>query len=150
MNIQKVKQGSKITLYNGIYMILFGIVWIFTIKLNMKSSFTAISSIWQLFEKYNPQIANLFIYLNVIIAIFLVAMGIVIIYLSYFIMKRKEKMTWVVMFLAGIIGWGGLLVISFLIKNKLIFSLTFLGWLSFVIGMFLPIKYYLEKDYREY
>ena len=150
MNIQVVKQGSKITLYNGIYMILFGIFYIVFVKFNMKSNFQAVSGIWKLFEKYNPQIATMFILLNIIIGIFMISMGIIVIYMSYFILKRKEKMTWVVLFLSGIIGWAGLLMASILIKNPTLIVLSAIGWVSFVIGMVLPIKYYLEKGYREY
>ena len=145
-----VKQGSKITLYNGIYMILFGIFYIFFVRFNMKSNFQAISGIWKLFEKYNPQIATMFILLNIIIGIFMISMGIIVIYMSYFIIKRKEKMAWVILFLSGIIGWAGLLTASILIKNILLITLSAIGWLSFIIGMILPIKYYLEKGYREY
>jgi len=80
----------------------------------------------------------------------MISMGIIVIYMSYFILKRKEKMTWVVLFLAGIIGWAGLLMASILIKNPTLIVLSAIGWISFVIGMVLPIKYYLEKGYREY
>jgi hypothetical protein len=71
-------------------------------------------------------------------------------YLSDFIIKRKDKMTWVVLFLSGIINWGGLVVISFLFKNTALIILSLIGWISFVFGMVLPIRYYLEKNYREY
>jgi len=150
MNIQRVKQGSKLTLYNGIYMILLGIFYSVFFKYIMKSNFQAVDSIWRLFEKYNPKIANLFFYYNIIIGIFLISLGIIIIYVSYFIYKRKDKASWVILFLSGIIGWGGLLVVSILIKNLLLIILSTIGWGIFIIGMLLPIKYYLEKGYREY
>ena len=34
--------------------------------------------------------------------------------------------------------------------NILLIILTAIGWLTFIFGMLLPIKYYLEKSYREY
>lgn len=71
-------------------------------------------------------------------------------YLSDFIFKRKEKTTWVVLFISGIISWGGLVIISFLFKNKLLIILSFIGWGLFIIGMLLPISYYVSKGYREY
>ena len=71
-------------------------------------------------------------------------------YLSDFIIKRKDKMTWVVLFLSGLISWVGLLTISILFKNWVLIVLSFIGWLDFVVGMVLPIKYYLEKNYKEY
>ena len=150
MNIRKVKQGAKITLYNGIYMILFGIFYIFFFKSNMKYNFNAISELWGFFSKFNPEISYLFFLFNVIIGLFLISTGIFTVYLSHFIMKRKEKMTWAVLFLSGLISWGGLLAISILFKNPVLIVLTFIGWFIFIIGMLLPIRYYLEKGYKEY
>ena len=150
MNIRRVKLGAKITLYNGIYMIFLGVFLIIFVKFNMKNNFNAISIIWKTFIKYNPTIAQLLFLFNTSIGILLISMGIIIIYLSYFIIKRKDKMTWVVLFLSGITSWAGLLVISILIKNFIIIGLIFVGWLSFVMGMLIPIKYYIEKSYREY
>ena len=150
MNIKRVKQGARITFYNGIYMILFGGFYIGFIKFNMTQSFNAISELWGFFTKFNPEISTLFLLFNTLIGFFLISTGITVIYLSDFIMKRKEKMTWVILFLSGIISWGGLFIISFLFKNQILIALSFIGWLSFIIGMLLPIKYYMEKSYREY
>ena len=150
MNIQRVKQGAKITLYNGIYMILFGIFQIFFAEYNMKNNFQAIDSIWSLFVKYNPKIYKLFILSNISIGILLISLGVFIAYLSYFIIKRKDKMAWVILFVSGIVSWIGLLIISFLFKNWTLIILSLIGWVMFVFGMVLPISYYIEKNYREY
>jgi hypothetical protein len=150
MNIQRVKQGAKITLYNGIYMILFGIFQIFFAEFNMKNNFQAIDSIWELFVKYNPKIYKLFILSNISIGILLISLGVFIAYLSYFIIKRKDKMAWVILFVSGIVGWIGLLIISFLFKNWTLIILSLIGWIMFIFGMVLPISYYIEKNYREY
>lgn len=150
MNIQRVKQGARIAFYNAIYMIILGIFIIFFIDFNMKSNFNSISQLWGFFEKYNSKISHMFVLLNVLTGIFLIALGIVNMYLSDFIIKRKEKMTWVVLFISGLVSWAGLLTVSILLENWYLIVLTFLGWLTFVIGMLLPIQYYLEKPYREY
>lgn len=150
MNIQRVKQGAKITLYNGIYMILFGIFHIFFAEFNMKNNFQAIDSIWRLFVKYNPKIYKLFILSNISIGILLISIGVFIAYLSYFIIKRKDKMAWVILFVSGIVSWIGLLIISVLFKNWILIVLSSIGWAMFVFGMVLPISYYIEKNYREY
>jgi hypothetical protein len=150
MNIQKVKQGAKITMFNGIYMMLFGIFYIFFAEFNMDSNFKAIDSIWRLFVKYNPRIYKLFILSNISIGILLISIGLFIAYLSYFIMKRKDKMAWVILFISGITSWVGLLIISFLFKNMILIGITLVGWVMFVFGMLIPINYYLEKNYREY
>ncbi len=150
MNIRKVKQGARITFLNGIYMALLGVFYIFFVRFNMKQNFNSIDQLWGFFAKFNPEITFLFFLFNIIIGIFLISNGITIMYLSDFIIKRKEKMTWVVLFLSQIISWGGLLILSILFKNIILIVLSFIGWISFIIGMVLPIRYYLQKKYREY
>jgi hypothetical protein len=150
MNIQRVKQGARITLYNGIYMILIGIFFILFARLNMKINFEGISQLWGFFTRYNTGIAFMIYILHISIGVLLISQGMLIIYLSDFIIKRKEKMTWVMLFLSGIISWAGILIASILLKNILLISLTSLGWITFLIGMIIPIKYYIEKNYKEY
>ena len=150
MNIQRVKLGAKITLYNGIYMILLGILEIFFLDYVMKQNFNAIDQLWGFFTRYNSDIAKIFNLQATIIGILLISQGIVIIFLSYFIIKRKDKMAWIILFLTGMISWAGLLIISILLKNLLLMGSMLLGWLSFIMGMLYPILYYLEKSYREY
>ena len=150
MNIQRVKLGAKITLYNGIYMILLGVLNIFFLNHVMKQNFNAIDQLWGFFTKYNSEIAGIFNLLTLVIGILLISQGIVIIFLSYFIIKRKDKMAWIILFLTGVMSWAGLLIISILLKNILLIILITLGWLTFVLGMLYPIQYYLEKSYREY
>jgi len=150
MNIQRVKQGAKITWYNGIFMILFGMFYAIFIKFNMKQNFNAINELWGFFSKFNPEITQLFTLFNILIGLFLISTGITIMHLSDFIIKRKDKMTWVILFVSGLIAWVGLMIISILFKNYILIALSILGWFSFVIGMLLPINYYLEKSYREY
>ena len=150
LNIQRVKQGAKITFYNGVYMILLGLIYIIFAKFNMSVNFDSISQLWGFFEKYNPKIANLFILFNFLIGFLIISMGIILIYLSDFIIRRKEKMTWIVLVLIGITGWGSLLIISILSKNIFQIILNFIGWVTFIIGMLLPIRYYLDRGYMEY
>ncbi|MFA5856950.1 MAG: hypothetical protein WC867_06325 [Candidatus Pacearchaeota archaeon] len=150
MNIQRVKQGAKITLYSGYYSIVLGFYFIFIFYYNMKLNFKAIDELWGFFSKYNPDIAYIFILFNILIGIQLIAAGIMIIYLSDFIIKRKDKMTWVMLFIIGLIEWAGLLTVSVLLKNWVLVGASLLGWIIFIIGMMLPLRYYLEKNYREY
>jgi hypothetical protein len=150
MNIRKVKQGAKITYYNGIYQIILGVYYILFFDFNIRRSFKAISELWGFFERYNSNIASLIYFLNILIGIFLISTGITTMYLSDFIIKRKEKMTWVVLFISGLVSWGGLVVISFFLKNYYFMGAVFLGWFTFIFGMLYPIRYYLEKGYREY
>jgi hypothetical protein len=150
MNIRKVKKGAKITFYNGIYMILFGVFYVIFVRFNMKQNFDAIKELWGFFSKFNPEITLLFYLFNILIGLFLISTGINIMHLSDFIIKRKDKMTWVILFVSGLISWSGLSIISWLFKNKILMSLSLVGLITFIFGMILPIKYYLEKSYKEY
>jgi len=150
MNIQRVKQGAKITYYNGVYMILLGIYLITFFDFNMKRNFNAIEQLWGFFSRYDADISYIFYLFNITIGILLISQGILIIYLSDFIIKRKDKMTWVILFVSGITTWAGLLTITILLQNIILISIVFIGWLIFVVGMLIPIQYYLQKSYKEY
>jgi hypothetical protein len=150
MNIKRVKQGAKITLASGIYTILLGIYYISFMKFNMRINFENTKQVWGFFLKYDSDVSHLFFLFNIILGIALISIGIHIIYLSYIVLIRKEKITWVILFLSGIISWTGLLIISILFQNIVQIILSFIGWLVFIIGMILPISYYIEKPYKEY
>ncbi|MFA5258881.1 MAG: hypothetical protein WC979_05935 [Candidatus Pacearchaeota archaeon] len=150
MNIQRVKQGAKITFYTGVYMIVLGIFFIFFIDLNMRYAFSSTTKLWGFFLKYNWDVSYLFYLFNILTGILLISNGITISYLSDFIMKRKEKITWVMLFIIGITSWAGLLTVSVLFQSIILIALSFIGWLVFIIGMLIPISYYIEKPYREY
>jgi uncharacterized phage infection (PIP) family protein YhgE len=150
MNIQRVKQGAKITFYTGVYMIVLGIFFMFFIDLNMRYIFGSTTKLWGFFLKYNWDISYLFYLFNILIGVLLISNGLTISYLSDFIMKRKEKITWVMLFIIGITSWAGLLTVSILFQSIILIILSFIGWLVFIIGMLIPISYYIEKPYREY
>ncbi len=150
MNIQRVKQGAKIAYYNGFYMILLGVLYIIFINFNMNIIFGNFYQLWGFFTKYNSNIAFLFYLFNIQIGIFLISQGISFVYLSEYIIRRKEKITWVILFISGLVTWGGLLTISVFLKNIFLIAASFFGWLTFLVGMLLPVQYYLEKNYREY
>jgi len=146
MNIQRVKQGAKITFYNGLYMVFVGIYFIIFIDFNMKLNFNSIYQLWTFFWRYNSKISYMFYLFNLILGISLISNGIFISYISNLIIRRKEKITWVILFVAGILTWAGLLIVSFLFKNILLIILSFIGWIFFIFGMIFPIKYYLQRE----
>jgi len=150
MNIQRVKQGARITYANGIYMMFLGLFLIFFDNMNMKTNFTAINQLWGFFSKFNAEIASLFILFHILIGTLLFSSGIIFLYLSDYIIKRKEKMTWVMLFIIGIIDWVALLIVAVVLGNTILIVLTAIGWAMFIFGMLLPINYYLQKSYREY
>jgi hypothetical protein len=148
--VQNIKRGSRITLINGIYAIILGILYSSLYRFIIKTNFHSIDAIWQVFSKYNPDISALFIKLLIIKGLFIISIGIMIIYLSSYIIKKKDKSAWFVLFLIGLIFWGSLLTVEILDKNVYTIVLSGIGWLMFIIGMLLPIKYYLERDYEDY
>ena len=150
MNIQRVKQGAKITLYNEIYATLLGLFFLIFMKLNMRLNFDSITQLWGFFAKYNTNVAQIFYLFNALVGLLLISNGLTVIFLSFFIIKRKDKMAWIILFLSGITMWAGMLIISFFLWNFLLISLSLIGWLMFILGMLLPIKYYIEKPYKEY
>ena len=150
MNIQRIKQGARINYYNGIYMIIFGIFYAVFVGFNIKFNFNSVSELWGFFSMFNPEVTHLFYYFNILIGLFLISTGIVIMHLADFICKRKEKMTWMILFFSGAVSWGGLFVISILLRNWILIILSSVGVGMFLMGIFLPIKYYLGKRVRTY
>jgi len=148
--VKSIRLGSKITLFNGIYAILLGVFYLSLFPWIMKEKFNAIDKIWSIFNKYNPEISGLYLKISILSSVFIIALGICIIYLSYFILKRKDKTAWIILFVVGIILWPCLLLVDIFDKNIFFIVLSFIGWLSFIIGMLIPIKYYVQKGYNEY
>jgi len=148
--VKSIKFGSKITIYNGIYAILLGIFYISLFPWVMKEKFSSIDKIWTIFDKYNPEISGLYIQNSILSSILIIALGICIIYLSYFILRRKDKTAWIILFVIGITLWPSILLMDILNKHLFFIILSFIGWATFIIGMLIPIKYYFQKGYNEY
>lgn len=148
--LETIKRGARITYLNGVYAIVIGALYLAFMKFILKTDFKSLDVIWQVFAKYNPGINNLFYNFIILKGVFIICIGIAILYLSSNILKRKEKGTWISLFLIGIIFWSILLTIEIMNKNLYAIIATFIGWLMFIIGMLLPIRYYVDRDYTEY
>ncbi len=147
MRVRIIRLGSIITLYNGIYAILYGIILILFKSIIMAEYFTKIPATWGIFKRSFPYRAQIYSSLLTMHGFLLISFGIFIIYMSYFILKRKDKLAWVILFLSGILSWASLFLINVFTGSWILRSLSFIGWVSFVIGMVFPIKYYLGKNY---
>lgn len=148
--VENIKLGSKITFFNGIYAVLLGILYIAFYPWILNENFKAINKIWQLFYKYNPEISFLYVMSIILKGVLIISLGIAIIYLSNFIIKRKDRPAWIILFIIGIIFWPALLIIEALTKNIYTIIAAFIGWLTFIMGMLIPIRYYLQRSYSEY
>jgi len=148
--LEKIKRGSWITLINGIYTVLFGILYMALMMFILKINFHRIDIVWQVFVKYNPAINFMIVRLMILKSIFIIAIGIIITYLSNYILRKKEKPAWVILFIVGIIFWPALLTMEFLEGNIYTGVAAFIGWISFIIGMLIPIRYYTQREYDEY
>jgi len=150
MKVKLIRYGSLISLYNGIYAIAYGVLIFLFSKVFIAEYFRNAPVRWFFFSKTFPYNAKLYSYLLIINAFFIISLGIFIIYLSYFILKRKDKLAWVILFTAGILSWAGLFIMNILLKNWVLMALSFIGWVSFAVGMVLPINYYIRKEYPEF
>ena len=148
--VENIKRGSKITLFNGIYTIILAIVYLSTLRIIAKMNFKVINVVWQVFDKYNPTITFLFIKLMILKSIFMLIFGIIIIAFSIYLMRRKDKTAWVILFFTGLLFWASLLTLDIMDKNPYTITASFIGWLMFIIGMLIPIRYYLEREYTDY
>jgi hypothetical protein len=147
MKLKLIRLGSLITLYNGIYAIILGFFMVIFSRFLIQKYFEPFPEIWEILVK--KWISDLSQYHLILIyaGFLLVSFGIFIVYLSLFIMKRKDNLAWAVLFFGGIIGWASIFIVNILAKNFIMILLSFIGWASFIIGMVIPIKYYLQKGY---
>jgi len=148
--VEDIKIGSRITFWNGIYAIFLGALYLIFIKILLKMNFRVIDVVWQVFAKYNPGINALLFRLIIFKAILIIIFGAVIILLSLYILRKKDKTAWAVLFFLGLIFWASLLAMEIFNKNIYTIIVCFVGLLSFIIGMLLPIRYYLERRYEDY
>lgn len=143
--IENIKLGALITKINGIYAILLGIAYIAFFEMMIQEVFKTIGDSWGFFDRYNPIIGFLIHKQVILIGLLVIAMGICIVYLSSDISRRKEKMPWIVLFVIGITFWSSFLTIEIFNKNWYVAIPATIGWVSFIVGMLIPIKYYIEK-----
>jgi len=148
--LENIKRGASITFYNGIYAILFGIFYLVFFRFILKENFRAITIVWQVFAKYNPALNSLLVRLMVLKGLFIITIGIAIIYLSLYILRKKDRATWIILFIIGLTFWPILLTFEILDKNLYTTVLSSIGWITFIIGMIIPIRYYMQRNYTEY
>lgn len=149
--LEKIKSGARITMFNGIFAVIFGVAYFGFMNIILKDNLRIIDVVWQVFYKYNTDLASVIVRLTILKCIFIVLMGIMIIYLSSYILKRKDRVAWVMLFvLGGIIFWPAILTIEILDKNFYTVIASAIGWITFIMGMVLPIRYYMQRQYTEY
>lgn len=148
--LENIKRGARLTLFNGIYAVLLALFHLIFFNFILKTNFKSMDIVWQVFSKYNPQINTLILRLLLLKGIFILAIGIFIIYFSSYIIKKKDKASWITLFVVGLIFWPSLLTFELLDKNLYTAGAAFFGWLTFIIGMLIPIRYYTQREYEEY
>ena len=149
--LEKIKTGARITLFNGIFAIIFGVVYFGFMNIILKYNMRIIDVVWQVFYKYNNELASIIVHLTILKCLFIIIMGIIIIYLSNYILKRKDRVAWVMLFVVGgIIFWPAILTIEILDKNFYAVIASAIGWITFIMGMTIPIRYYMQRQYTEY
>jgi len=150
MKLKLIRLGSLITLYNGIYAVVCGLFMVIFSRFLIKKYFEPFPEIWEiLVKKWISDISQYHLIL-IYTGFLLVSFGIFVIYLSIFVMKRKDNLAWAVLFFGGILGWASIFLVNILAKNLIMIILGFIGWTSFIIGMIIPIKYYLQKGYPRF
>jgi len=148
--LQNIKRGAWLTLLNGIYAIVFGILYIAMFGFILKNNFSAIDVVWQVFAKYNSSISHLIIKLMIFKGVFIITIGILITYLSGYLLKKKDRDTWIMLFVIGLLFWPSLLTFEVLDGNWYTAIAVGIGWVTFIIGMLIPIRYYSQRDFTDY
>jgi len=149
--LEKIKTGARITFFNGIFAIIFGVAYLGFMEFILKYNMRIIDVVWQVFYKYNNDLASIIVRLTLLKCALIIIMGIMIIYLSDHILKRKDRIAWIVLFvIGGIIFWPAILTIEIIDKNFYTVVASAIGWITFIMGMTIPIRYYMQRQYTEY
>lgn len=148
--LENIKLGARITLINGIYAAFVGAFYMLFFNFVLKTNMKAIDVIWQVFAKYNPEVNSLFVRLMILKGVFIIAIGVLLASLSYYILKKKDRGTWITLFIVGLIFWPSILTFEVLDKNIYLIIADIIGWITFLIGMFIPFKYFIREDYEGY
>ncbi|MEM4270678.1 MAG: hypothetical protein QXO70_01125 [Candidatus Pacearchaeota archaeon] len=148
--LEKVKWGARITYYNGIYAFILGILYIAFFEFILKTNFSALKIVWDVFSQYNPGISYLLVKLVILKGVLVIAISIIIMYLSSYIYRKKERISWLILLIIGIVFWPSLLVMEFLDKNIWTIILASIGWISFLIGILIPVRYYIIDVQESY
>jgi len=148
--LERVKWGARVTYYNGIYAFILGIVYIAFFEFILKTNFTSLKVVWNVFSQYNPGISYLLVKLVILKGVLVVAVSIIIMYLSSYVYRKKDRTSWLILLIIGIIFWPGLLVMEFLDKNIWTIILTSIGWISFLMGILIPVRYYVIDVQESY
>ncbi len=148
--LQNIKRGAWFTIFNGVYAILFGALYIGLFEFILRSNFSAIDVVWQVFAKYNPATSHLIIKLLIFKGIFIMTIGIIIIYLATYLLRKKDRDTWISLFIIGVLFWPSLLTFEVLDGNWYTSIIVGIGWVMFIIGMLIPIRYYSQRDFTDY
>lgn len=148
--LEKVKWGARLNYYNGIYAFILGIINIAFFEFVLKTNFAAIKVVWSVFSQYNPGISYLLVKLIILKGVLIIAVSIILMYLSSYIYRKKDRTAWLILLIIGIIFWPGLLIMEILDKNLWTIIFVSIGWIVFLIGILIPVRYYvldLQESY---
>ena len=148
--VENIRRGANITLWNGILAFGLGLFYLIFIKFLLKENFYYIGTVWQVFSKYNPEIGFLFIKMMILKAILVISIAITLIFLSNHVLRKKDRNSLLILFVVGIIFWPSLLTFEILDKNLYTIIPAFIGWISFIIGILIPIRYFMQRSYTDY
>lgn len=147
MERDKIKIGSQIILFLGMYTSVISILWIFVTEIMFVSDFAAYTG--QTYSSYlatNPRFAEIYIITKKLIGIMLLIIGLLILLINQFAYRKGEKWSWFALLIAGGIAWGTFigykLIIGYIGASMITFAV---GAILVIIGLAVPAKKILTK-----
>jgi hypothetical protein len=147
MERDKIKIGSQIILFLGMYTSVMSILWIFVTEIMFVSDFAAYTG--QTYSSYlatNPRFAEIYIITKKLIGIMLLIIGLLILLINQYAYRKGEKWAWYALLIAGGLAWGTFigykLIIGYIGASMITFAV---GVTLVILGLAVPSKEILGK-----
>jgi hypothetical protein len=147
MEKSKIKIGSQVILFLGMYTVVMSILWIFVTEIMFVSDFAAYTG--QTYQEYlasNPRFAEMYIMTKKMIGLMLLIVGLLILLINQNAYRKGEKWAWYAILIAGGISWGTFIVYKIVIGYIGASMITFVvGAALTAVGLAIPAKEILSK-----
>lgn len=146
--VQKLKVGSFLILFMGMYTIVLSLLWIFVTEIMFVSDFAHYTH--QTYQQYlavSPEFARMYIITKKLVGFILLANGAMIVLINQKGYRNSEKWAWYAILVGGGISWSTFIFYKLYIGYIGASMITFVVGISLLgVGLILPAKEILRKQ----
>ncbi len=143
----KLKIGSFLILFMGMYTIVMSLLWIFVTEIMFVSDFAFYTGItYQTYLIGDPDFAQIYIITKKLVGFILLGNGAMIVLINQRAYRNAEKWSWYALLIGGGISWSTFIIYKIYIGYIGLSMITFVVGISLlIIGLVLPAKEILTR-----